>query len=103
MQLAFKVLNIFRITCHQNQRNIVKPALKFVLGLSTCILGMLIFFQRWKILKWRMHELDACTENYICSYEPNRNKRRLAWSDLSLYVYVDAKMYVIVKICLVFD
>ena len=51
MQLAFKVLNIFRITCHQNQRNIVKPALKFVLGLSTCILGMLIFFQRWKILK----------------------------------------------------
>ena len=50
-----------------------------------------------------MHELNACTENYICSYESNRNKRRLAWSDLSLYVYVDAKMYVIVKICLVFD
>ena len=22
MQLAFKVLNIFRMTCHQNQRNI---------------------------------------------------------------------------------
>lgn len=55
MQLAFKVLNIFRMTCHQNYRRMRKKhrqtCFEICLGLSTCILGTLIFFQRWKILK----------------------------------------------------
>ena len=54
MQLAFKVLNIFRMTCHQNHRRMRKKHRQTcfeISGLSTCILGTLIFFQRWKILK----------------------------------------------------
>ena len=55
MQVAFKVLNIFRMTCDQNHRRMRKKhrqtCFEICLGLSTCILGMLIFFQSWKILK----------------------------------------------------
>ena len=55
MQLAFKVLNIFRMTFHQNPRRMRKKhrqtCFEICLGLSTCILDTLIFFQRWKILK----------------------------------------------------
>ena len=73
MQLVFKVLNIFLMTCDQNR---------------DC--------------RMRKKHRQTCFE--IClGLSTNRNKRRLAWSDLLLYVYVDAKMYVIVKICLVFD
>ena len=50
MQLAFKVLNIFRMTCDQNHRRMRKKHrqtfFEICLGLSTCILlGMLIFFR----------------------------------------------------------
>ena len=55
MQLVFKVLNIFRMTCDQNQRRMRtkhrQTCFEICLGLCTCILGMLIFFQSWKILQ----------------------------------------------------
>ena len=56
MQLAFKVLNIFRMTCDRNRdcrmrKKHRQTCFEICLGLSTCILGMLIFFQSWKILK----------------------------------------------------
>ena len=48
MQLAFKVLNIFRMTCDQNRdcrmrKKHRQTCFEICLGLSTCILGMLIF------------------------------------------------------------